>query len=77
MKITIPLTVKKYFWGDDLKQLNWDLHSKYITQTILDKGDVSAVTWLFKQVSANEILQLLPSLKLSTKTRNFWGIYLR
>ena len=73
---TLPSQAKKYFWGDDLKKLNWNQHSQYVTQTLLDKGDADSVAWLLKQRTPKELLQLLPSLKLGPKVRNFWEIYL-
>jgi hypothetical protein len=76
MPNSLPSSVTKYFWGDDLQELNWPVHKKYISQTLLDKGDLPSVKWLLNQVSGQEILDLLPSLKLSPKSRNFWQIYL-
>lgn len=72
----IPVQVKKYFWGDDLSELNWRDHGRYITQTLLDKGDAKSISWLFKKIDRNHVLKILPLLKLSSKTRNFWQIYL-
>jgi len=76
MHTTINAQVEKYFWGDDLDDLSWEKHSKYITETLLDKGDVDSISWLFKQISPKQLLKILPSLKLSSKAKNFWGIYL-
>jgi hypothetical protein len=76
MTKTMPNQVKKYFWGDDLGQLNWNDHKKYIIQTLLDKGDSKSVSWLLKQAPKREILNILPSLKLSPRSYNFWKIYL-
>ncbi|MBU1200128.1 hypothetical protein KJ953_01170 [Patescibacteria group bacterium] len=73
---SIPVQVRKYFWGDDLNQLNWQDHSQYIIQTLLDKGDTKSISWLFKKTNPNHILNMLPLLKLSSKTRNFWQVYL-
>lgn len=75
-KQTFPDQVTKYFWGDDLGQLNWLHHKKYIIQTLLEKGDVDAIAWLFQQSDKKEIKKMLPSLKLSQKSANFWNIYL-
>lgn len=74
--MTIPSFVQKYFWGDDLSNLNWRDHKKYITQTILDRGDSNSVSWLFKKTSREELLQQIPKLRLSPKSRNFWSLYL-
>lgn len=76
MQKTIPNQAKKYFWGDDLDQLNWEEHQIYITQTLLDRGDVDSVSWLFKQISKKDVLKLLPKLKMSPKSSNFWKVYL-
>ena len=76
MTTIITFEAKKYFWGDDLNELNWEKHSQYIIQTLLDKGDSASVTWLFEQIPSQEVLKMLPSLTLSSQTRNFWEIYL-
>jgi hypothetical protein len=72
----LPHQAKKYFWGDDLDQLNWEDHQQYIVQTLLEKGDFEELSWLFKQISKQEVLKMLPQLKLSKKSRNFWKVYL-
>lgn len=76
MQKKLPSVVTKYFWGDDLNQLNWKDHQKYISQTLLEKGDSQSVAWLLKKKNKQQILKLLPLLKLSPKTLNFWQIYL-
>ncbi len=75
-KQIFPDQVTKYFWGDDLSQLNWLHHKKYIIQTLLEKGDADSIAWLFQQSDKKEIKNMLPSLKLSQKSANFWNIYL-
>jgi len=76
MKNTLSPQVEKFFWGDDLTQLRWSTHKKYIIQTLLEKGDQNSVQWLFEHADPTEIRALLPSLKLSTKSSNFWKLYL-
>lgn len=68
--------IKKYFWGDDLEQLNWEDHRQYIIQTLLEKGDRESISWLMTRASSKELLQTLPHIKLSPKSKNFWEIYL-
>lgn len=75
MKINLPATIKKYFWGDNLDDIKWPNHKKYITQTLLEKGDEKAVVWLLGKVGQTEIKQILPKLKLSEKSKNFWQLY--
>jgi hypothetical protein len=72
----IPPQVAKYFWGDDLQKLSWPAHQAYITQTILEKGDLPAVKWLLQQSNRDEIKRQLPKFKLSPKSANFWRVYL-
>lgn len=72
----LPSYVTKYFWGDDLKELSWKKHKKYVTKTILNKGDKKATGWLLRQVDKLSLKRILPSLKLDKKSANFWKIYL-
>jgi hypothetical protein len=74
--VVIPVSITKYFWGDNLSQLSWSNHKKYIVETLLEKGDKKAISWLFKKVNKSELKSMLPSLKLGKKSSNFWDIYL-
>lgn len=76
MKSSLPPFVKKYFWGDDLNLLDWSKHCRYITKTILERGDEKAIAWLMKKASKENLRQSLTSLKLDPKSANFWKIYL-
>lgn len=76
MKINLPAALKKYFWGDNLKDIKWPDHKKYVVQTLLEKGNSSAIKWLFNYVGKNQIVQMLPRLRLSKKSLNFWKMYL-
>ena len=76
MKMNLPATLKKYFWGDELNDIKWPNHKKYIVQTLLERGNSGAIKWLFNFVSKVQIRQMLPGLRLSKKSLNFWKIYL-
>lgn len=76
MALTVPEYTKKYFWGDNLNDLSWPKHKKYIIQTLLEKGELDSLKWLFQNVSKEEVLELLPELRLLPKSSNFWHIYL-
>lgn len=75
MLTLLPKFAQKYFWGDDLDQLNWQSHQKYITQTLLDKGDAQAISWLMKQLPKETLKKTIPNIKLTPKSRNFWELY--
>lgn len=74
--MNLPSSVSKYFWGDHLQELDLQKHQKYIAQTLLEKGDSAATHWLFTQIPKVEVKLLLPQLKLSKKSANFWSLYL-
>jgi len=76
MSDNLPIEVTKYFWGDDLNELNWKDHKRYISQTLLEKGDWKSIGWLCEKLSRKEILNTLNEYKLTEKSRNFWQIYL-
>jgi len=76
MTVTIPIYVQQYFWGDDLSTLSWESHRQYIVQTLLDKGDIDALSWLFHQMTKDEVRRSLSTYRLSLKSDNFWNIYL-
>nr|MBI5455945.1 hypothetical protein [Candidatus Levybacteria bacterium] len=72
----LPNSVLKYFWGDNLKDLNWDKHKEYIAKTILEKGDNEAVRWLLKKVDKKYLKNLVKEKNMDSKSKNFWNIYL-
>lgn len=72
---TIPPSVAKYFWGDNLKDLDIHNHKSYIIQTLLEKGNKESLRWLFATFDKKSVKHLLPTLKLSKKSANFWDIY--
>jgi len=76
MPATLPKFLHQYFWGDQLNQLNWQDHQRYITQTILEKGDRQAAAWLLKTAGNQSIKKQLSSLSLTPKSANFWRLYL-
>jgi len=72
----LPLFILKYFWGDNIEELDLEKNSLYIIQTLLERGDQKAIRWLFSNIDQNRIKKILPSIKLSEKSKNFWNIYL-
>ncbi|MBW7944537.1 hypothetical protein H3C70_04000 [Patescibacteria group bacterium] len=72
----LPRSVARYFWGDNLHEISLEKHAKYITQTLLEKGDTDAVRWLFSVVPPQTVKAMLPELRLSKKSAHFWKVYL-
>lgn len=71
-----PPSVARYFWGDNLQVLNLADHPRYIAQTLLEKGDIDALQWLFSVFPSPVIKTMLPKLKLSKRSAHFWEVYL-
>ncbi|MBU1500143.1 hypothetical protein KKE48_04730 [Patescibacteria group bacterium] len=76
MASTLPKYLHQYFWGDRLSELNLNDHRRYITQTILEKGDRQAASWLIKTTGKKNLKKSLSSLSLTPKSANFWQLYL-
>lgn len=72
----VPHAAARYFWGDNLQELNPQKHARYVAQTLLERGDVAAVRWLFSIFAPKTIQQMLPYLKLSRRSGEFWRVYL-
>ena len=72
----LPEFITRYFWGDDLQQLDFSKNKKYILQTLLERGNQKAIQWLFSILDRDSIKSMLPTIKLSKKSAHFWNIYL-
>jgi len=73
----MPLFLKKYFWDVDFSGLDFRENPGYITARILEYGDAKAIKWLFGASQKNEIKKVvMKSRQLSSKTANFWSLFL-
>ncbi len=72
----LPAFITKYFWGDDLSQLDFSKNKQYILQVLLERGNKKAIQWLFSILDRNSIKNALPTIKLGEKSAHFWNIYL-
>jgi hypothetical protein len=72
----LPDYVTKYCWGDDLSELSWEKHRKYIVQTLLNKGDGRASGWLLDNVDKQVLKNELSTYKFDKRSVNFWKFYL-
>ena len=75
-KLIFPDHIKRYFWGDDIAELDIQKNQTYIIQVILERGDSKALQWLFSTFSKETIKNVLPTIKLSRKSSVFWNVYL-
>lgn len=77
MKNTLPKHIAKFFWGDDLSQLDWSKHQNYIIKTLLENGDKKEISWLLSLIKRQELKRKLRELGLSPKSENFWRLFLK
>ncbi len=74
--VFLPSECKKYFWDCDFKQLRMENHAVFITERILNFGNLSAVRWLLSVVDRSFLMDVVEhSRNLDKKTRNFWKVY--
>lgn len=71
----LPSFLNKYFWGDNLEEINLKNHKKYIARTILSIGDLEAVKWLNSKFDKPFLKRLLDSKQVDKKSANFWKLY--
>ncbi len=71
----LPPFLNKYFWGDDLNEINLKDHKNYIAKTILSIGDLRAVKWLNDKFDTPFLKSLLDSKRIDEKSRAFWKLY--
>lgn len=71
----LPKKVSKYFWGDNLKELNWENHKDHIIKTILEKGDSKAIAWLMTKTNKNYLKKIAKEKRLDPKSKHFWSFY--
>lgn len=73
----IPPAIRRYFWDADLRVLDSQEHKQYITDRLLDKGDIEAARWLVKTYPHEHLIRRVrASRQLSPKSKNFWMLYL-
>lgn len=77
MNETLPEMLKKYFWDCDFKELNMDKYAFFITERILNFGDMTSLKWLIDRTDKAFLKQVVEkSRNLDKKTRNYWKIML-
>jgi hypothetical protein len=74
--IVLPVELKKYFWDCHFDELCLSQHAAFITERILNFGNLQAVKWLLSVIDASFLMDVIEhSRNLDQKTRNFWKIY--
>jgi hypothetical protein len=73
----IPVNFEKYLWGCDFNSLNFEKHKIFVTERILNFGNMESVKWVTDLINGKELLNLVRNSKnLDAKTKNYWEIIL-
>jgi hypothetical protein len=78
MNNRLPETLRKYFWDCDFDDLSMEKHPVFITERVLNFGDMVSVKWLLANTERDFLKKIVEnSRNLDKKTRNYWNIMLR
>jgi hypothetical protein len=73
----LPEELKKYFWDVAFDDLSLEKHTLFITERILNYGDLDSIKWLLSYTGNDYIKSVIKnSRNLNTKTKNYWQIML-
>ena len=71
----LPPMLKKYFWDVEFEKINLEKRRIYILRRILEYGDESAISWMWRNFTKAEIKNILYNYRdLSLKSANFWAV---
>lgn len=74
-RINLPEDIKKYFWDCDFNKLSWEGYSFFITERILNFGNMDDIKWLLGVTDRDFIKKVVTeSRNLNKKTSNFWRV---
>lgn len=73
----IPEEFKKYFWDVAFDDLTIEKYPRFITERILNYGNMDGLKWLLSWADKNFIENIINlSRNLNPKTKNYWHIIL-
>lgn len=73
----LPEMLKEYFWDCDFDELSLEKYPFYITERILNFGDMTSLRWLLDRIDRKLLTEVVEkSRNLSKKARNYWEIML-
>lgn len=69
--------LKKYFWDCDFEALSIKQYPVFISERILNFGDIHSLRWLFSEIDKAFLIKLVDrSRNLNQKTKNYWKLML-
>jgi hypothetical protein len=71
----LPGMLRKYFWDCDFEALSMKQYPVFISERILNLGDVYSLKWLFGEIDKGFLIKLVDrSRNLNKKTKNYWKL---
>ena len=69
--------LRKYFWDCNFEDLTMAQYPIFISERILNLGDVGSLRWLFTEIDKEFLTNLVnKSRNLNKKTKNYWNLML-
>lgn len=74
---SLPGEFQKYFWDVNFNELTLEEYPGFISERILNFGDLNGVKWLLSRTDMSFIKTLIKnSRNLNPKTKNYWQLIL-
>jgi hypothetical protein len=73
--MSLSTQIRGYFWDINPDTASPKKHPRYYITRILEEGNKRAVHWLFRMFGKSKVMNLLPTLRLSDKSANYWRYY--
>ena len=76
-KMELPKMLRKYFWDCSFEDLRLAQYPVFISERILNLGDMDSLRWLFSKIDKEFLIDLVnKSRNLNKKTKNYWKLML-
>jgi hypothetical protein len=73
----LPLEFRKYFWDCEFSDLNFDKYPRFISERLLNYGDINSLKWLLSLTNRKFLKNIVKtSRNLNNKTKNYWELIL-
>jgi len=76
-KKELPEMLREYFWDCSFEDLRLAQYPIFISERILNLGDMDSLRWLFSKIDKEFLIDLVnKSRNLNKKTKNYWKLML-
>ena len=76
-EMELPEMLRKYFWDCSFEDLRLAQYPIFISERVLNLGDMDSLRWLFSKIDKKFLIDLVnKSRNLNKKTKNYWKLML-